>query len=154
MKEIESGKLDMRSRWIYVAKKIGLESGLALAMLVLAFLFNLFFYFVQANNLLPLLHEGGSTWQEILHSLPYDLIIIIIVLVFLLNYIIKKFDFSYKKPFSVIFSVFIGLIIWAAMMLFISNFNTTARNSFEHNGYYIPYFSHFYMERCPMHNLK
>ncbi len=154
MSQIKSGKLGMKSRWVYVAKKIGLKSGLGLAMLILAFLINLFFFYIQANNLLPFLHEGGSTWQETLHSLPYDLILIILILIFGLNFIIKKFDFSYKKPFSVIFSVFIGLIIWAAMMLFISNFNVTIKDKLEHNDYYIPYLEHFYMERCPMHNFR
>lgn len=152
MSQIKSGKLDMKSRWVYVAKKIGLGSGLALTMLVLAFSINIFLFYVQSNNLLPFLHEGSSTWQEILHSLPYDLILIILILLLGLNFIIKKFDFSYKKPFSMIFSVFIGLIIWAAMMLFISNFNITVKNNIGHNDYYIPYFSHFYMERCPMFN--
>lgn len=153
MSQIKSGKLDMKSRWIYVAKKIGLESGLALTMLVLAFLINIFLFYIQTNDLLPFLHEGSRTWQEILHSLPYDLILIILFLVFGLNFIIKKFDFSYKKPFSTIFSIFIGFIILAGVMFFISNLNVVIKDRLEHNDYHIPYFEHFYMERCPMHNL-
>ncbi len=142
----------MRARWVYVAKKIGLKSGLALTLVVLVFLVNIFFFYIKINDLIPLLHEGGRTWQEILHSLPYDLIIIILVFALFLNFIIKKFDFSYKKPFKIIFSAFIGLVVLAATMLFISNFNITVKDNFERGGYYVPYVSHFYTERCPMFN--
>jgi len=151
MSQIKSGRLDMRARWIYVAQKIGLRSGMALTSLILVFLLNIFFFYIQTNNLLPFLHEGANTWQEILHSLPYDLVIIILTLILILNFIVKKFDFSYKKPFKIMFSFVIGIVILGAIMLFISNFNFTVRNSLNRGGYYVPYLSHFYMERCPMY---
>lgn len=149
MGQIKSGKLDMRSRWLYVAKKVGLRSGLALSLVVLAFLFNIFFYYIKANNLLLSLHSGASTWQEVLHSLPYDLILFILLSIFCLNCIIKKFDFSYKKPFTLVSAFFIGVAIWIAIILFASNFNSMVRFGLS-NGYYVPYFRHFYIYRCPM----
>ncbi len=152
MSQITSGQLDMRARWVYVARKIGLESGLALTLLVLAFLLNIFFFYIKTNNLLLFLHSGTSFWQETLHSLPYDLIMIILVLVLLLNYIVKKFDFSYQKPFAIVFSIFIAFAILLAAALFVSNFNVTVQNNLNRRLYYLPYFSNFYLERCPAYN--
>lgn len=152
MSEIRSGKLSMRSRWIYLAQKIGLESGFALTLLVLVFFTNLFLYYIRANNLFTSIHDGSSFLQELLHSLPYDLILLIILLFLLLNFIIKKFKFSYKSPFIIISLMLTGIVIFGAIMLFISNFNGNLQNSIKGNNYYIPYVSHFYMNRCPMNN--
>ena len=148
MNEIKNDKIRMKSRWVFIAQKIGLQSGLALTVVLLVFLINAFFFYIKSNHLLLPLHYGTAWWQELLHSLPYDLILIIIVLLVLLNFIIKKFEFSYKKPFVVIFSAFIIFIIFWATALFIGNFNEMLRSNIETYNLNIPYVNDFYMNRC------
>ncbi len=152
MSQIKEDKITMRARWLFLAKKIGLQSGLALTILVLVFLINAFFFYIKSNNILPGLHFGSALWQKILHSLPYDLILIIVILLLILNYAIKKFDFSYKRPFAVIFTTLILFIILWASLLSASNLNHTLRGHFIRTDIHIPYLSDFYVHRCCQHD--
>ena len=87
MKKIKKDEIKMTSRWVCIAQKIGLKSGLALTILVIAFLVNAFLYYIKSNELLLSLHYGDTVWQKLLHSLPYDLILIIAAFVVILNFI-------------------------------------------------------------------
>ncbi len=150
MEQIRANKVKMKSKWLYIAKSIGLKSGLGLSFVLLVFFINAFFFYIKANGLLLPLHYGPSTWQEILHSLPYDVILIILVLVLFLNYIIKKFDFSYSHPFVIIFSGVILFAFFWATVLFASNFNYTVQNMLLESKTDVPFFSDFYTRRCGM----
>lgn len=149
MSKIKRDEINIKSRWIFIARKIGLQSGFALTIIVLIFLINTFFYYIKTNGLLMSLHYGPAAWQKFLHSLPYDLILIIILLLVLFNYFLKKFDFSYKKPISFIITMFILFIMVWAFILFASNFNNMVKQSIESSGINIPYISNFYIYRCP-----
>ncbi len=148
MSQIRKDELKMKSKWLFIAKKLGLKSGLALTILLLMFLINGFFYYIKTNNVLMPLHYGPAFWQKLLHSLPYDLILIIIVLGVVLNFIIKKFDFSYKKPFVFIFTAFIILTIIGAFAVFATDFNNLLKENLAKCPFKIPYISDFYLRRC------
>lgn len=148
MSKIEKGDIKMKSHWFCIAQKIGLQSGLALTVLILVFLLNAFFYYIKTNELLLSLHYGPSVWQKLLHSLPYDLILIIIFFLILLNFIIKKFDFSYKKPFILIFAIVLVFVIFFASVVFASNFNNILRIDLGKSNVEIPYIKDFYVNRC------
>ncbi len=148
MSQIRKNELKIKSKWVFIAKKMGIKSGLALVILLLVFLINAFFYYIKTNNLLISLHYGPAFWQRLLHSLPYDLILIIIVLGVLLNFIVKRFDFSYKKPFAFISAVFIIFIILGAFTVFATDFNTLLRQGLARCPFKIPYISDFYLRRC------
>jgi hypothetical protein len=152
MKKIKTNQIKMKSRYNFLAKKIGLQSGLILSVIILIFLINAFFYYIKTNHLLIPLHYGPSVWQKLLHSLPYDLILIIIGLFVLLNFIIKKFDFSYKKPFIYIVSGFIGFIVIWASLLFSTRFNDLLKAKFQTSDIKAPYIKDFYLNRCGCHN--
>lgn len=148
MSQIKNDKITMRARWVFIAKKLGLQSGMALNMLVLILSINAFFFFIKSNNLLLPLHYGPAMWQKLLHSLPYDLILIIIILSLILNYIIKKFDFFHSRPFVVIYAIFLIFIIFWALVLLFSNFNYALKNHLLKTDSFIPYVSDFYTHRC------
>ena len=148
MKDIKNDKISIRSRWYFIAKSIGLQSGLTLGIVMLIFFVNGFFYFVKSNNLLLSLHYGDSPLQMFLHSLPYDLVIVIVLLLLFLNYLIRKFDFSYSHPLVVVFSIVVLFSIFISFLLFVSNFNTSFGESLNHSKIFIPYISDFYLDRC------
>ncbi|MBU1165252.1 hypothetical protein KKA15_06890 [Patescibacteria group bacterium] len=148
MAKVSKDEIKMTSKWVFIAKKLGLHSGMALTIIVIIFLLNAFFYYIKSNDLLLSLHYGPAVWQKFLHSLPYELILTIIVLVVLLNYFIKQFDFSYKKPFLTIFLLFVGIIIVFASLIFITNFNFYLKQNLSSTNIKIPYISNFYINRC------
>lgn len=148
MGKITDNSIKMKKRWIFIARKIGLQSGLVLTLIISIFFLNAFFFYIKSNNLLLPLHFGISVWQKFLHSLPYDLILIIIVLFALLNYIIRKFDFSYRISIATMISIFIIFIVFSAFMIFTSDFNILIRGRLQNSDMHIPYISDFYINRC------
>ncbi|MBD3300004.1 MAG: hypothetical protein GF347_01505 [Candidatus Moranbacteria bacterium] len=148
MGKLKKNEIKMKARWTFLAKKIGLQSGVWLALVLLIFLVNAFFYFIKSNGLLLPLHYGESYIQKFFHSLPYDLILIILVLFLILNFLVKKFDFSYKKPFIIVLGGLLGFIILWAFLLFSSNFNAMLKVNLQNTEKNIPYIKNFYLNRC------
>lgn len=95
-RSIETKKIKMRPRWEFLAEKIGLESALVLTFLLIATLFSLLFLYSRANEIHRLLEFGPDGWWYLLKSFPFELFLIIATLIYLLNTIAKKLEYSYK----------------------------------------------------------
>jgi hypothetical protein len=145
MTKIKNGDLNMRSRWFYVAQKIGLKSGLALSIIVSAFLVNLFLFYVKTNNLLQPLHMGEAFYQKLFHNLPYTLIMFILLSFVIINYLFKKTDIFYKIPKSVTIILFLLILALGATLLFCCGLNGHMQ---MHEAYNLPVLSSFYTEDC------
>lgn len=100
MKEIQTGKVKVRSRYVFIAEKLGLGSVIVLSILLGALFFHLLFYYLDQTDNLVFLSFGRSGWYAFLESFPYLLVVSFILLVFVAGYLLKKTDFSYQKPFA------------------------------------------------------
>jgi len=148
MNKIEQDEIKMTSRWVCIAQKLGLKSSMAFTILVLVFLVNAFLYYIKSNELLLSLHYSDTIWQKLLHSLPYDLILIIIIFGIFLHFLSQKFDFWCKKSFMFICTSFMGIIIVLAALLFVSHFNYYLRNGLQKSHRDVPFLTNFYVHRC------
>ncbi len=147
MEQVRNNGIKMKSRWLFVVRGLSLKSGLGLGFVLLVLFFNAFFFYVQTNGLLA---HGAGAWWQIIHSLPYDLIFLILTLLLFLNYLVRRFDFSYSHPFFIIFSSLILLAAFWASILFASNFNQTMKGALLRSKVSVPFFSDFYTRRCGM----
>ena len=98
-----------------------------------------------------------SIWQNIFYSLPYDLIFLIIALIVIINFVIKKFDFYLKVPFILVVASFTCFVLIFAGILFSTNLNERIKNnltSLEKNNLTIPYLTNFYVHRCGHCNFR
>jgi hypothetical protein len=120
LKTIETKHLKMRPRWEFVAEKIGLESALILTLLVISTLFSLLFLYSKANEIHRLLEFGTDGWWYVFVSFPYEIFLIITTLIFLLNMIARKLEFSYKiRPavwYGSMFILFIAVTLIAEII--------------------------------------
>lgn len=153
MEKIKNNEVKMTSRWVFIAQKIGLRSGIVLTILVLVFFVNAFFYYIKSNGLLLPLHYGDAVWQKLVHSLPFDLILIIIFLAIILNFFVKKFNFYLRRPIIITGLISISLIILLAALLFLSNFNYYLHANLAKSEKNIPFLTNFYVHRCCLHNI-
>lgn len=112
MAEINSGKLKMRSKWYFVFGSL-----LSIFSLVGLSLVSIF----STNLILFLLRRHGSMAQWrlnlILQSLPIWIPILTVITLILGIWLLKKYDFSYKKNFLLIIFIFIFSIILSAFLL-------------------------------------
>lgn len=111
MKDIECGKVKLRSRYIFLAEKLGVGSVVVLSLLLGALAFCLFLFYLRATDNLLYLSFGKVGIFAFLESFPYLLVIGFILLVFAAAMMLRLTDISYRKPFIYTGVVLVGIVI-------------------------------------------
>ena len=103
MKNIRSGEVKMHSRWYFVLGSLALLAGVVSSVIVTTF-------FVSLTSFALRSHGPGGTYrlQEILASFPWWAPMLALVGLILGIWLLKKYDFSYKRNFLLII---VGLLI-------------------------------------------
>ncbi|NCB09345.1 MAG: hypothetical protein EOM73_14415 [Bacteroidia bacterium] len=117
MGKIKSGQVKLKSKYIFIAEKLGLGTAFALSVLLSVLFFNLILFYLKETDNLKYLSFGKFGIFAFLESFPYLLVVAFIILIVLSGYLITKSDVSYKKPFGylavglVLFIMFFGGIL-------------------------------------------
>ncbi len=111
MGEIHSGKIKLRSKYVFLAEKLGLGSAVVFSILLCALAFHILLFYLQATDNLIYLSFGKIGILAFLESFPYLLVIGFICLVFLAAILVKKSNLSYKRPFIYSMMLLLGLIV-------------------------------------------
>jgi hypothetical protein len=112
MSKVISGKISMKPRWYFVLGTTLSILGLALLSVVSIFLVNVMICSLR-------IHGSMGQWklQVMLDSFPLWMPIFAILGVVVGVFILKKYDFSYKKNFLAIIAGFIFSIIIAGFLI-------------------------------------
>ncbi len=109
MSEVKSGRIKLRSKYVFLAKKVGLNSALLLSIVLSVLFFSLGLFYMKATDSLKYLSFGKDGLLAFLESFPYLLIITFTLFLLVAGYLITKIEGSYKKPFGYFA---IGLIVF------------------------------------------
>jgi hypothetical protein len=109
MGKIKSGQVKLKSKYIFIAEKLGLGTAFALSVLLSVLFFNLILFYLKETDNLKYLSFGKFGVFAFLESFPYLLVVAFIVLIVLSGYLITKSDVSYKKPFGYLA---VGLVVF------------------------------------------
>lgn len=115
MSRVRSKTITMKPKWYFVLGSIFMIIGLISFSLIGVFLTNLTFFLTRQHG--PM---GQWRLEQILNSFPLWVPLIAIVGIVFGILFLKKYDFSYKKNFSLIVLGFILTIIVIAFILDIS----------------------------------
>jgi hypothetical protein len=131
MGKIKAGQVKIKSKYIFLAEKLGLGTAFTLSVfLSIIFLNLIFFYFKETDNL-KYLSFGKFGIFAFLESFPYLMVIVFIILIFLSGYLLTKNDFSYKKPFGFLaIGMILSIMIFAGILTYTNlgqNFENQAR---------------------------
>lgn len=121
MGKINSGKVHLRSKYIFLAEKLGLGSAFILTVLLAVLFFNLAFFYLRASDNLAYLSFGSQGFLVFLESFPYLLVVALILLVFTAGWMIKKSELSYKKPFGYLALGLIGFVVVGGFVMAYTN---------------------------------
>ncbi|HPV70867.1 MAG TPA: hypothetical protein PKY08_03190 [Candidatus Magasanikbacteria bacterium] len=123
MSEIKSGRVKLRSKYIFLAEKLGIGSVLAFTILLAVLFFSLALFYLKSSDNLGYLSFGSRGILAFLESFPYLLVITFVVLIFIAGFIIKKSGFFYQRPFGYLAVALLGSIILLGLGLGLTNFN-------------------------------
>ncbi len=98
LEAIKRGKIRMRPRWHFVLRAVLLITGIALMFLFLFYLISFIFFTMQqaGNWFVPVFGPRG--WLVFLRSLPLLLICLSGIFIVVLEVLVKKYSFAYRKP--------------------------------------------------------
>ncbi|MCX6744104.1 MAG: hypothetical protein NTX82_01110 [Candidatus Parcubacteria bacterium] len=151
MGQISKGQLKPRSRYIFLAEKLGLGSAFVLSALLAVLFFNLALFYLKASDDLVYLSFGSKGIFAFLESFPYLLVITLILLVFAAGFIIKKSEIFYHQSFGFLALTLVGFIIVFGFFLTYTNIaEQIEQKTFEQHPVGIvfrPFFTRVRIER-------
>jgi hypothetical protein len=108
LEAIASGRAKMRPRWQFVLRAVLLATGAVLLLLLLVYLvsFTVFTLRVTGVWFAPLF--GSRGWLTFVRSLPWLLVILSAVFVVVLEVLVRRYSFAYRKP--LLYSV-LGIVL-------------------------------------------
>lgn len=121
MDQIKSGKVHLRSKYIFLAEKLGLGSVFVLTVLLAVLFFNLALFYLRASDNIAYLSFGSQGFLAFLESFPYFLVVVLVLLVFAAGWLIKKSELSYTKPFGYLALGLVGLVVVGGVVLAYTN---------------------------------
>ncbi len=115
--DIKSGRLKLRSKYIFLVERFSLGSVFILSLILIILFLNLVLFYIRATGNLAYLSFGIDGLAAFLESFPYLLVISLIILILLIGYFIKKNNLVYKLPFkyTVLFLLFIVILASSAL---------------------------------------
>lgn len=112
MSPIETGRVKMHPRWYFVIKAALYLVGIILGILFLLYLVSFIIFIFYQNNVWLLPGFGLRGIREFLVALPWVLIFLAILFVILLEILVKRYSFVYRRP--LIYST-MGIIVLAVV---------------------------------------
>jgi hypothetical protein len=112
MSKVTSGQINMKPRWYFVFGSIFSIFGLATLSVALVFLANIVMFLFRKHG-----RMGQWRLEVMLNDFPMWIPILAIVGIAMGIWLLKKYDFSYKKNFTALIIGFIISIIVAGLII-------------------------------------
>lgn len=100
MSQIRSGRVTLRSKYVFLAETLGLGSAFILSVLISILFLDLIFFYMRETDNLYYLGFGSRGVVAFLESFPYFLVSVFIVFIFAAGYMLKRTDMAYKRSFG------------------------------------------------------
>lgn len=119
MSKIESNQIRIKPKWYFWLGSLSLFIALIGLTITSVFLTSLITFSLRTHG--PM---GAVRYQQIISSFPWWAPIIVVIGLISGIFLLKKYDFSYKKNFSFIILVFIFAVVIAGILIDILGFDT------------------------------
>ena len=125
---IQSGDVKMEPKWHFVLKTTLLIIGGVLALLLVLYLASFVFFVLRQTGLWYAPTFGIAGWYSFFRSLPWILIIFLIVFMVILGVLVKRYSFVYERPAMYLF---IGIVAFVALGGFLISATPLSSNAVQ-----------------------
>ncbi len=98
LQAIKEGQLKMRPRWHFVLQGILVAIGGFIVAAALLYLISFIIFMTQKTGVWFVPSFGLLGWYEFLYSLPWVLIVLIIAFILILELLVRRYSFAYRRP--------------------------------------------------------
>lgn len=98
MKGIQEGTVRMRPRWHFMLLSALVLVGALVVCLTMIYVVSLVVYLLQANGEWFAPSFGLRGWFSLLNALPWLLMLLLVIFVGILEILVRRYTFVYKKP--------------------------------------------------------
>jgi len=133
MSQINSGRTQMRSRWLVLTEEFGLRTTWILAVFTLIGLVNLIVFMISRSPETEFLEFGGSGLGVVAKSFPYGWSALAIALIIFTIVAMKRFSWSYLFPFKLFSFLLVGGVLSAGSVAFATGINDSLYNKLIEN---------------------
>lgn len=119
LEEIKEGQIKMRPKWRFALEASLILAGGVIILLALLYLASFMIFFLRETGVLFVPIFGFDGWQAFFFSLPWVLIFFIFVFVGVLELLIRRYSFVYRRP--LVYSALGIIFIVAAGGIFVAN---------------------------------
>ena len=116
LSKIESGQIKMKPKWQFILKALFVIFGITLSALTIIFLGSFIFFVLRQNGLLFVPAFGLRGWGAFIFSLPWALILVSLIFLFILEILVRRYSFAYRKP--ILYSL-VGIIVLVLLVSFV-----------------------------------
>lgn len=92
MGEIRKKRIKMKSPTVFLAEKLGIESALLMLVVLGAFLFGVFLFFIKKTGLIKFMNFGFAGLKIFFMTIPYDYLALFLVSIVLATYLARRLD--------------------------------------------------------------
>ncbi len=143
MDAIHKGHVRMKPRWHFVLLSLLVALGSIIAILALIYVASLSVFLLRDSGVWFAPSFGLRGWFALFHALPYALLLLIILFVLILELLVRRYTFVYRKPLLVSVGGIIALIIVGGFAIAQTPFHR-AMASFAHDNRLPPPFNALY----------
>jgi hypothetical protein len=143
MAAIQAGRVRMRPRWQFILYSAFGIVGTLLVFFTLIYVASLALFFLRDSGAIFAPSFGVRGWFALLHSLPWLLITLIIMFTLLLEILVRKYSFVYRKPLIVSVLAITALIALCGFAIAQTPFHHNMLMQSRHGGG-MPFLGMFY----------
>lgn len=121
MADIQSGRVKLRSRYVFWAEKLGLGGAVVLSIFIAVLVCTLALFYLTASDTLAYLNFGQSGLVAFLDSFPYALVTTLIIIILLAGFLLKKTDLVYKYSYAYVALGLLAVIVTGGLALAATN---------------------------------
>ena len=117
MKAIRNGQVHMRPRWHFLLISALSITGAFIVLLTLLYVTSLGFFFLRDSGAWYAPSFGARGWFGLLHSLPWILILFVAIFILILELLVRRYTFVYKKPLVISIVVILALVFLGGLAI-------------------------------------
>lgn len=110
--KVKQGEVKMKSKYYFILRTALIMAGAIVALTAALYFTSFVFFALQRSGLIFLPGFGLTGLKLLVGNLPWLIIIIVLIFIFLLELFVKKFKFIYRKPLlysALIVIAFVGI---------------------------------------------